>query len=613
MPVLVPLAWVMMAYPALAVGRRLAAACTPARGPGPPPWSGPGRSPPGTCSSTRRWSRPATGPGRPDPALPGVPGIPLTNFAGWLLVSLLVMAALDRAARPRRRPTRQPLPRLPVDLRLLGDGQRGLLRPARGRAGRRRGDGPGRGAAVPGAACSAAPSDRASAGAPVPARPRGRSAGERAPALALAAPPSPPTTCAGCARPARHPARRRSTRGPSPCCCRCATRPTGSGRACAPLLAAAEPGPAPRGSSCSTTARPTAPPSCWPRARGDQPRGRGARRATPLPARLARQAVGLPPARRRGAPGRRACWSSSTPTSCSPPHAVAATVAPAARRRARPRLPVPAPGRRGAAERLVQPLLQWSWLTTLPLGLAERSPAARRSPRPTVSCSPSTPRAYRAGRRPRGGARRGARRHRAAARGQARRRPRRGRRRHRARHLPDVRRLGRAARRATEVAVVGVRLAGGRPPAWSRCSPWPTSCPAVAALRGSRVGAARLPGRRRRPGAGRAADRRPVWPDALGAPGVGARCSAGSTADSLAAADGRGTLRWKGRPGRGRPARVSAGRRASGPGWAGSPSPARLAAAGPRGHRRASRPRRSAASSARSTRRLRLRHRARRC
>ncbi|GAA3384300.1 glycosyltransferase [Cryptosporangium minutisporangium] len=28
----------------------------------------------------------------------------------------------------------------------------------------------------------------------------------------------------------------------------------------------------------------------------------------------------------------------------------------------------------GAAERLVQPLLQWSWLTTLPLGVAERSP-----------------------------------------------------------------------------------------------------------------------------------------------------------------------------------------------------------------------------------------------
>ena len=34
-----------------------------------------------------------------------------------------------------------------------------------------------------------------------------------------------------------------------------------------------------------------------------------------------------------------------------------------------PRLPAVTPG-----ERLVQPLLQWSWLTTLPLGLAERSP-----------------------------------------------------------------------------------------------------------------------------------------------------------------------------------------------------------------------------------------------
>ncbi len=33
-------------------------------------------------------------------------------------------------------------------------------------------------------------------------------------------------------------------------------------------------------------------------------------------------------------------------------------------------------GFESAAERLVQPLLQWSWLTTLPLRLAERSPRA---------------------------------------------------------------------------------------------------------------------------------------------------------------------------------------------------------------------------------------------
>ena len=35
----------------------------------------------------------------------------------------------------------------------------------------------------------------------------------------------------------------------------------------------------------------------------------------------------------------------------------------------------------GAAERLVQPLLQWSWMSTLPLGLAERSP------RPSLSAA----------------------------------------------------------------------------------------------------------------------------------------------------------------------------------------------------------------------------------
>ena len=36
--------------------------------------------------------------------------------------------------------------------------------------------------------------------------------------------------------------------------------------------------------------------------------------------------------------------------------------------------PYPRQEAHGAAERLVQPLLQWSWMSTLPLGLAERSP-----------------------------------------------------------------------------------------------------------------------------------------------------------------------------------------------------------------------------------------------
>jgi putative membrane protein len=36
----------------------------------------------------------------PTPGLPGVDGVPLTNFAGWLLVGVAMMAALD-ALLPR--------------------------------------------------------------------------------------------------------------------------------------------------------------------------------------------------------------------------------------------------------------------------------------------------------------------------------------------------------------------------------------------------------------------------------------------------------------------------------------------------------------------------------
>ena len=87
---------------------------------------------------------------------------------------------------------------------------------------------------------------------------------------------------------------------------------------------------------------------------------------------LARQAARLPAARRRGRPTP-TCWSSSTPTWCSRPDAVAAAVA-AAARGGRPALAVPADRGAAPAERLVQPLLQWSWLTFLPLRAMERSP-----------------------------------------------------------------------------------------------------------------------------------------------------------------------------------------------------------------------------------------------
>lgn len=43
----------------------------------------------------------------PDPGLPLIPGVPLTNYAGWLLVSTVLMALLQLAIpRDGRRPQR---------------------------------------------------------------------------------------------------------------------------------------------------------------------------------------------------------------------------------------------------------------------------------------------------------------------------------------------------------------------------------------------------------------------------------------------------------------------------------------------------------------------------
>ncbi|WNV87597.1 carotenoid biosynthesis protein [Umezawaea sp. Da 62-37] len=90
-PVVVPLAWIMMSWPALLVGRALA-------------------------EPARRWSVVAVGAwalvswdvfldpqmvdaghwtwATPTPSLPGVTGVPLTNYAGWLLVAAAIVAAL---------------------------------------------------------------------------------------------------------------------------------------------------------------------------------------------------------------------------------------------------------------------------------------------------------------------------------------------------------------------------------------------------------------------------------------------------------------------------------------------------------------------------------------
>jgi putative membrane protein len=97
-PAVVPLAWLMMAYPALLVGRRIARRRT---------WAVPlvaawaltswdvFLDPQMVDAGHWRWEHPT-------PSLPGVDDIPLTNFAGWLLVSLVMCALLDRLIGPPR-------------------------------------------------------------------------------------------------------------------------------------------------------------------------------------------------------------------------------------------------------------------------------------------------------------------------------------------------------------------------------------------------------------------------------------------------------------------------------------------------------------------------------
>jgi len=95
-PVVIPLAWAMMSYPALLVARRLV------RGPLTTPVVG--------AVALASWDLfldpQMVGEGHwtwavSTPALPGIPGIPAQNFVGWLLVSFVLMLVLDRL--PRRR------------------------------------------------------------------------------------------------------------------------------------------------------------------------------------------------------------------------------------------------------------------------------------------------------------------------------------------------------------------------------------------------------------------------------------------------------------------------------------------------------------------------------
>jgi uncharacterized membrane protein len=92
-PVVVPLAWTWMAWPAWLAARRVTtqpAARIVLAAIGLAGWDL-FLDPQMVAEGYWTWSD-------PHPALPGVPGVPVTNYLGWLLVALIMMAVLARIA-----------------------------------------------------------------------------------------------------------------------------------------------------------------------------------------------------------------------------------------------------------------------------------------------------------------------------------------------------------------------------------------------------------------------------------------------------------------------------------------------------------------------------------
>jgi uncharacterized membrane protein len=91
-PAIVPLAWAMLAYPALLVARTLVGSrpvlVVPLAAWALATWDV-FLDPQMVDAGHWRWAHPT-------PALPGVTGIPLTNYLGWLLVAVLLQAVLSR-------------------------------------------------------------------------------------------------------------------------------------------------------------------------------------------------------------------------------------------------------------------------------------------------------------------------------------------------------------------------------------------------------------------------------------------------------------------------------------------------------------------------------------
>jgi uncharacterized membrane protein len=93
-PLVIPLAWTMMAYPALLVGRRLTRRYVPiVAGWALASWDV-FLDPQMVAAGFWRWEEGGV-------QVPGIPGIPVTNFLGWALVAVIIMAVLHAVfARP---------------------------------------------------------------------------------------------------------------------------------------------------------------------------------------------------------------------------------------------------------------------------------------------------------------------------------------------------------------------------------------------------------------------------------------------------------------------------------------------------------------------------------
>ncbi len=95
-PVVVPLAWTMLAHPAACAAARLARAPVPRVAVAALALAGWDVFLDPQMVEAGHWRWETVG-----AHLPGVPDVPLTNFAGWLVVSLLVMVVLAPRVTPR--------------------------------------------------------------------------------------------------------------------------------------------------------------------------------------------------------------------------------------------------------------------------------------------------------------------------------------------------------------------------------------------------------------------------------------------------------------------------------------------------------------------------------